>query len=201
MSPGGFNPMTCIMPRTPALLLFLTILPLALSCSSTRQITTAPPRSGVPVDTSSVSEPRAALAVQVEAATAPLPDGVQSLRFRVSDVWLKKTGEEWIRMPADVNQFILPPTTRATRPVLTALVPPGSYDSLGLSFSDVFVLFDENSGSALTLPREEPVRMAVALETAMDRPSAVRLIFEPAASLTRTEDCRWFFVPFITPSL
>lgn len=200
MSPGGFNLTTCNMRRTPALLLFLTVLPLAVSCSSTRQITTAPPRSGVPVDTSSVSEPRATLAVQLEAAADPLPDGVQSLTFRVSDVWLKKTGEEWMRLPADVNQFVLPPSTRSTRPVLTALVPPGAYDSLGLSFSDVFVLFDENSGSPLTMAREAPVRMAVSLETAMDRASVVRLTFEPAASLTRTADCRWFFVPFISPS-
>jgi len=188
------------MPRTPALFLLLTALPLALSCSSTLQITTPPPRSGVPADTSSVSEPRVPLAVHMEAATAPLPEGVQSLRFRISDVWLKKTGEEWIRLPADVNQFVLPPAARATRPILTTRVPPGSYDSLGVSFSDVFVLFDANSGGPLTMLREEPTRMAVSLEAAADHPEAIHLRFEPGASLTRTEDCRWFFVPFVTPA-
>lgn len=170
---------------------------LLAGCSSTKEIETAPPRPALPVhpDTT-VTEPRAALSVVVETGQTRLPDAVQALRFRLIEVQLLSTEGMWVRYPADVNTFEIEGGGRTRKTVLSTQIPPAAYDSLALLLGDVFVQFDANAGGPLTLPRDTPLKMPVAMPLVLGRRTTLRLRFEAGASLSRTPDCRWLFLPF-----
>jgi hypothetical protein len=171
-------------------------------CSSTEQIRTAPPQparaiTGGPAD----AEPRAVVTVLVATGETPLPEAVQALRFRVAEVQLRQSTGSWVVHPADANTFEIRDGQPLRKAVLTTRIPPAVYDSLAFSLTNVYVEYDDNAGGPLTMPREEPLRLPIAFETLVDRPTTLLLTVEPGASLSRDPGCRWFFLPFVTASL
>ncbi|MDX1548005.1 MAG: hypothetical protein R3247_13500 [Rhodothermales bacterium] len=165
-------------------------------CSSTRQIRTAPPRPAVATPPLEGAAPRGRLAVAVEAGPSALPDGAAALRFRVAEVRLKPAGAPWVMLPADPNAVEVAAGRPLRIPILVTDLPSARYDSLALVLSDVFVQYDANAGGPLTMPRGAPLRLPLALDVATGETAALHLRFEPAAALSRSEDCRWFFLPF-----
>ncbi|HET6569237.1 MAG TPA: hypothetical protein VFG50_14815, partial [Rhodothermales bacterium] len=94
------------MPRLPAVLLVF-LLSLALSCSSARQITTAPPVSGIPRDTTQAVRSESRLTLVFDIGRTPLPEDIQSVRFRISGASLKQSGASWISVPVDRTPLAL----------------------------------------------------------------------------------------------
>lgn len=166
-------------------------------CSSTRQIRTAPPRPAVAMPPpSDAAAPRGRLAVAIEVGPSALPDGAAALRFRVAEVRLKPAGAPWIVLPADPNAVEVPADRPFRIPILAADLPAARYDSLALVLGDVFVQYGANAGGPLTLPRDAPLLLPLALDVETGALTALHLRFAPAAALSRSEDCRWFFLPF-----
>lgn len=172
-------------------------------CGSTRQIETSPPQPAHPAASRPADvQTAAALAVVIETGETPLPGDVQALRFRVADVHLKPRDGAWTTYPADVNSFELRNDGRGVRrTVLVTRVPPLAYDSLAVGLGSVYVEYGPNAGGPLSLAGDAPVRLAFPFHPAATRPSTLTVTFEPGASLSRTADCRWFFVPFLSASL
>lgn len=169
----------------------------AAGCSPTRDIRTAPPQPAISlIPDTTVAPDRASLVVSVEAGATALPADVQALRFRVAEIQLKPAGGPWTTYPSDVNAIAVGRGASGRKVVLATRVPPASYDSLGLVLADAFVQFDANAGGPLTLPRETPLRLPLTVPLAPGRRTALRLLFEPGASLSRDAACRWFFLPF-----
>ncbi len=169
-----------------------------IGCGGARQIQTSPPQpatlSGRSTD---ANGQMALLSVDVQVGESALPEDVRALRFRVEEVRLKAEDGGWTTYPADVNSFEIMATRRpGVKTVFSTRIPPQRYDSLALVLSDVFVLYDENSGGPLTMPRDTPLRLALAVEPAAAAPARVALTLEPGASLTHDASCRWFFLPF-----
>ena len=170
---------------------------LAAGCSPTREIHTAPPRPAVALTPDTTVTPdRASLTVRVETGATALPADVQALRFRVAEIMLKPAGGAWSLHPAEVNSFTLTRDGTLPKVVLSTRVPPASYDSLALTLSDLYVQFDAHAGGPLTLPRNTPLRLPLAVPLAAGRRTTLRLVFEPGASLARDAACRWFLLPF-----
>lgn len=184
------------MSRTAALSLTILLF-IGLACSSARQITTPPPLSGVPHDSASVEHRTNQLRVVLEIGSTPLPPGISSLRFQVAEIATRLRGGGWTALPADTNPFVLPRDTGARQIILTAPLPAERYDSLAVSFRDVFVLFNENSGSALGTPGDQPIKLALPFSMSASPADSIELRFEPGASILHTQDCHWYFVPFI----
>jgi hypothetical protein len=129
-----------------------------------------------------------------------LPVEVSKLRFRIAEVHLRQQGGEWVRLPSDLNLIEIDRGGDGVRKaVLHARVPPADYDSLALSFDRVYVEFDANSGGPLALAADTPHRMKLDLRLDLVHPASLILRFEPGASLIRSSDCRWFFVPLLRP--
>lgn len=173
---------------------------LSAGCSETRQIQTAPPQAGVPLQTdTSAAQPRALLTVMVETGETTLPPEIRSMRFRVNELALLGPGGTWTSYQAEQNllEIVRGQPTRKT--VLSAQVPPAAYDSLAIELSDIYVRYDANAGGPLAVPRGTPIHIPLTTYVAVGRPKTVRLVFEAGASLSRTADCRWFFVPFFEP--
>lgn len=170
---------------------------LLAACSPTREIQTAPPQPAVALlpDTT-VAADRASLTITIEPGTTALPEAVQALRFRVTEIHLKPAEGAWAVYPAEVNNIIVNRNPAVRKQVLSTRVPPASYDSLALTLADVFVQYDANAGGPLTLARGTPLRLPLTVPLAAGRRTTLRLVFEPGASLTHDAACRWFFLPF-----
>jgi hypothetical protein len=169
-----------------------------VGCSAgTREIQTAPPVAAVAPTDTTVAANRALLTVVVETGATVLPEAVHSLRFRVAEVRLKPADSLWTTYPADVNRFEVTNSSGARRTILSTQIPAATYDSLALDLSDVYVEFGPNAGGPLTMPRDRPLTFPVDLTYADADRATVRLTLEPGASLSQSDDCRWFFVPFI----
>ena len=168
-----------------------------VGCSSTTQVQTAVPQPALspPSDTLAAAD-LARLTIMVETGQTALPEAIQGMQFRVAEIHLKPADGDWVVYPADVNSFDIGAGSRARKVVLSTLIPPAAYDSLGLALSDVFVFYDANAGGPLTMPRETPLALPLAARLTIDQPTALRLLFEPGASLARDADCRWYFLPF-----
>ena len=83
---------------------------LAAGCSSTRQIQTAAPLSALPTPSDTVATTDLArFSLMVEAGETSLPDDIQAMEFRVTEIGLKPTDGDWITFPADINSFDIPP--------------------------------------------------------------------------------------------
>ena len=133
----------------------------------------------------------------METGETALPADVQTLRFRIAEVHLKPVDSLWTSHPADVNRFELKGDARVHRTILSTRVPAVAYDSLALDLTDVYVEFDANAGAPLTMPRDHPFTMPIDLDYTATSRATLRLILEPGASLSRSDDCRWFFTPFV----
>lgn len=168
-------------------------------CASTLEIETSPPkpRANAPEDTAAAAREAPLEVVMVQGET-PLPDAVSRLRFRVTEIRLHREGGPWVRLPSDAGPTEFVTGGRgAPRTLLEARVAPATYDSLTIAFDDVFVHFGPNAGAPLTTANEAPQQLALALDPALGTRTTVVLKMEPAASLTRSPDCRWFFVPIL----
>lgn len=184
------------MPTRTLLLLCMLAAPV-VGCSSTTQIQTAVPQPALPPPSDTLAAADLArLTIMVETGQTALPEAVQAMQFRVAEVYLKPADSDWVTYPADVNSFDIGAGNRARKVVLSTLIPPAAYDSLGLTLSDVFVFYDANAGGPLTMPRETPLALPLAARLTIDQPTSLRLLFEPGASLSRDADCRWYFLPF-----
>jgi len=169
------------------------------ACSGARQIETSPPQPAQTLqDPAPDIQHRIMLTVTMEVGTTPLPPEVQQLRFRVGDVALKPRGGAWITLPADLNQFALSTGTRVRKTVLTTRVLPIPIDSLAIRLEEVFLLYSANAGAPLTLPEDKALQLAVPPRMYNEQSLHLRLVFEPGASLSCDEACRWYFFPLIT---
>ena len=184
-------------PDVPVVLCLLTLL-LGAACSGTREIQTAPPQAWTPQPERSEAAPEASLTVVLGRGETALPEAVAALRFRVAEVWLKPEGAAWVRYPAQPNRFEFSADREADRTVLATRLPPAAYDSLGLILEDLYLQYNANAGGPLTMPRGRLLELDVDLYLQTDRPTTLYLALEPGASLTQTEDCRWYFLPFFT---
>ncbi len=138
------------------------------------------------------------LAIDLETGQTPLPAEVQALRFRIEEIQLHTDEGEWITFPTDLNNFEILPDRYLTKSILSTRVLPVMYDSLALKISNAFVLFGENAGGPLSLPRDNLLKVAIDITPEVGQASQVRLAIEPEASLFRDNQCRWYFVPFWT---
>lgn len=136
------------------------------------------------------------VSVDIVTGSSALPPDVQALRFRLDEVRLRTEAGEWLTFPAELNSFEILQNRQVQKTILTTRVQPLVYDSLALKVSDVFVLFDENAGAPLTLPKDKFFTMDLGVEPAVGTVAQVLIAFEPGASLMRGADCRWYFIPF-----
>jgi hypothetical protein len=141
------------------------------------------------------------LSIDVFTGSTTLPAEIQALRFRVEEVRLRMETGEWVTYPTELNNFEILPNRMVSKTILTTRVQPVAYDSLALRMSDVFVLFSENAGAPLTLPRDRFLTMGVQTTPSVGEASQIRIAFEPGASLMRDASCRWYFVPFWNASV
>ena len=136
--------------------------------------------------------------VLLQSGTTTLPEQVTLMRFRISEVHLRQENGEWLRLSSDLHVVELERGKNGLRrTVLDTRIPPVAYDSLALTFDRIFVQFGENAGAPLTLGSGTPHRLGLRLEPDLNEPTSLLLTFEPGASLSRTDDCRWFFVPLL----
>ena len=177
----------------------LSVLLLATSCASTRQIETSSPRPRVfPGTAGGEAAGLAVLAIDIETGNTTLPEDVQALRFRIDEIRVHAEGGEWITFPGELNTFEILPDRYLGKAILSTRVQPLKYDSIAVKISDAFVLFGENAGGPVTLPKDEALEIAVEMEPTVDNGTQVVITIEPAASLYKDNNCRWFFVPFWT---
>ena len=170
---------------------------LAAGCSSTRQIQTAAPLSALPTPSDTIATADLArLTIMVDVGETALPDDIQAMEFRVSEIRLKPSGGDWATYPADINSFDIAPATRMRKTILATRIPPATYDSLSVTLTDVFVYYDANAGGPLTMPRDTPLVLPLTAEATTAAPTMIRLVFEPGASLSQDAQCRWYFLPF-----
>ena len=178
--------------------LLLGLVALALSgCMSTRQIQTSSPR---PVNAPGLTDEAAGgmglVSVDIVTGSTALPPDIQALRFRLDEVRLRTEEGEWLTFPAELNSFEILQNRDVQKTILTTRVQPLVYDSLALKMSDVFVLFDENAGAPLTLPKDKFFTIGLGVQPAVGTVAQLRIAFEPGASLMKDVDCHWYFVPF-----
>lgn len=190
----------CRMVNTVHAYVFLFLCIGASACSGTTQIQTAPPRAATS-HSSEAAALQAPLTVSFETESTALPADIQRLRFRVAEIYLKPKGGEWTSYPCDVNSFELAAGTRTRKTVLSTRVPPVAYDSLGITLNEVFVLFDANAGAPLTMANGTPLQLALDMTPGTETPTVLRLSMDPGASISRSADYRWFFLPFITAAI
>lgn len=183
--------------RTSHVLILVGCLVLSAGCSSTREVETSRPRAYQGATETENATPRQArLSVFLAEGETELPDGVSTLRFRVAEVRLHERDGDWIRLPSDASQIELVRGRSMPRKlVLDTRVPPSRYDSLAIALDGVFVRFNENAGAPLTTAKDAPQRFAFSFEPELESQTALTLMLESGASLTRSPDCRWFFVP------
>ena len=138
------------------------------------------------------------LAIDIETGATSLPADVQALRFRIEEIRLHTDEGEWITYPAELNSFEVLPGRFLGKTILSTRVQPVLYDSIAVKLRDAFVLFGENAGGPLTLPRESPFKIAVNLHPKTGEATQVRIVIEPGASLFKDSKCKWYFMPFWT---
>lgn len=181
--------------RTPCLLLILLFL--STGCGSIRQIETASPRPvNLPDNAGTPVSGMGLLTIDVETGETNLPEEVQALRFRIDEIRLHTDEGEWITYPAELNSFEILPDRYVGKMILSTRVEPVVYDSLSLRISDAFVLFGENAGGPLTLPKDRPLEVAIKIQPAAGEVTRVNLAIEPGASLYKDDACKWYFIPF-----
>ena len=180
---------------TPSLLLFVLLF--SAGCGSTRQIETASPRPvNLPGLAGNPASGMGLLTIDVETGETDLPEEVQALRFRIDEIRLHTDEGEWITYPVELNSFEILPDRYVGKMILSTRVEPVLYDSLSLRISDAFVLFGENAGGPLTLPKDRPLEVAIKIQPEVGVAKQVSLAIEPGASLYKDDACRWYFVPF-----
>ncbi len=134
--------------------------------------------------------------VEMETGSTSLPEDIQALRFRVEEIHLHTMRDGWIALPADLNNVEIVPNRSFSRQLLSTHVLPASYDSLGVRIGDVFVLYGENAGGPLAWPKRRVVKSSLNVDPKVGATTQIRLVFEPGASLSQDDNCRWYFVPF-----
>ena len=178
---------------------FAVVLMLNVCCSGATQIQTSPPQPASPdVASRERAERMSLLTVEVQIGETSLPAEVMALRYRVAEVHLKEADGGWSVFPAELNSFEITANRRTSKTVLSTHVPPIPYDSLALVLSDVFVVYDANAGGPLTMPRGESVKLGFDARPQAGSTTEIQLTFEPGASLTKDNACRWYFLPFLT---
>lgn len=166
-------------------------------CTSTQEIETSRPRTPETTATADGQAARQArLAISLEIGESRLPEDIEEFEFRISEVHVHSENGDWIRLPSDMNQFEISQRRGGLeRSVLDATLPPASYDSVAIGFDSIFARFNANAGAPLVTAKNEPLRMALEMNPSLETATALVLIFEPEASIRRSPDCRWFFVP------
>lgn len=178
----------------------LSLLVLSAGCSSTREIETSAPRSPAAVASEAQeSDPQnARLTVILEPGGSMLPADVHELHFRIAEVRLRGVNEGWTRLSSEMQRVELRRTSRGTsRTIIDTRLPPAEYDSVAVSFDQVFVRFNANSGAPLAVADDAPLTFPLSVRSTVDAPTTLRLQLMPEASLVRSRDCRWFFIPVV----
>ena len=183
-------------------LLFGILLFVLTGCASTRQIETSSPRPRtLPDAVAGEVAGMGLLAIDIETGETILPDDVQALRFRIEEIRLHSDEGDRMTSPADLNSFEILPDRYLGKTILSTRVQPILYDSISVKISDAFVLFGENAGGPLTLPRDTPLEIAVEMQPVVGEATQLKISIEPGASLFKDDNCRWYFVPFWTAEL
>ncbi|MFK7846284.1 MAG: hypothetical protein AB8G77_13385 [Rhodothermales bacterium] len=178
-------------------LLFGILFFVATGCASTRQIETASPKPRtIPGVSGGEVSGLGLLAIDIETGETSLPDEIQALRFRIEEIRLHSDEGEWTTFPADLNSFEILPDRYLGKTILSTRVQPVLYDSVSIKISDAFVLFGENAGGPLTLPKDTPLKIAIEMQPKVGEATQVKISIEPGASLFKDSNCRWYFVPF-----
>ncbi len=168
------------------------------ACGSSRQIIAQPPVSGIErggIDTSSgLTFP---LTIVLQTGASALEKDVATLRFQVDSVGLKSPEQAWRWYPADRNLFEISAGHLPERIILSTRVPESAYDSLALSFQDVYVQFNPHAGAPLTAGEHVPLTLPARIAAEGTGRQMLTLVLEPGPSVTRSADCRWYFVPFV----
>lgn len=168
-----------------------------MGCVSTRQVETSTPRV---FNTPEASDANAAgmsiLSVEFSTGETDLPAEVQALRFRVDEIRLRNDEGEWSTYPSELSNIEVLPGRAHRKTLLATRVLPLVYDSIAVQISDVFVLFGENAGGALTLSRDGLSTQEIHAKVEVGTPKQLQIVFETGASLTKDQKCRWHFVPF-----
>lgn len=172
---------------------------LASGCSSTREIQTSSPRPRSDIERPGpTAATQARFAVVLSDGTTQLPRDIERFQFRIAEVQLHRRDGGWVRLPSDAAPIeLVRGETLRPRTILDTYVPPARYDSLAVALSQVFVRFGENAGAPLATADGLPQKLAFSLDPSLERPTVIDLILEPGASLARTADCRWYFVPVL----
>lgn len=181
---------------TPLVLLVLVLSVLSgagASCSSTRDVYTEPPRPAIPPADEASPRGRAQLDLYLQSGPSVLPAAVDELQFRVDTLRLKASGGSWRAFPTSDQPFVVTAEHRPRRLLLTADLPPGTYDSLALDFDDVWVQFGANAGAPLTVHPAPPLAFPFSLQT--NRSRLLQIVFEPGLSIYRHANCQWVFLP------
>jgi hypothetical protein len=169
------------------------------ACSSTSQIRTTPPLPVVlPEKLTEYAEPLALLTVLLTTGTDALPPGVASFQFRINAVRLRAADGTWTQYAASGHRFEFSGAQSLERNILTARVPAVAYDSVIVTFDDLFLHFGPNAGGPLSQSGNNEVRSAVDLELEPAREHVLHLRFEPGTGLRRSADCHWLFSPVVT---
>jgi hypothetical protein len=171
-------------------------------CASTQEIETSPPQPRTGAADGEAAAQEASFTVVMAGGETPLPSDVSHLRFRITEVRLRRSDGRWVRLPSDSAPIeISEGRQNVRRTLLDTRVAPVAYDSLTVAFDDVFVQFGANAGAPLTIPGDAPQQLAIGLNPARGAHTTVLLTVEAGASLTRSPDCRWFFVPILLSDL
>lgn len=181
----------------PALLL-LCLFVLA-GCARTRSIEALPPR---PVVVSEAGELLAAglarLEVRLSVPEQPEREEVEAMRLRVTGVRFRNSDGTWRSFPAAGGLLRIDSREKLDRSVLSTQVDPALYDSVEVTFGDLYVEFDANAGGPIVSETAPTARRALHVRTQAGKETVVEVRLDPEASLIRDSDCRWHFLPFVT---
>lgn len=177
------------------------LLGLFSGCARTRSIEALPPRPGVQNGSTNADLLQAGLArleVKLEVPAQSMPEDAASVRFRVAGLRLRESGGMWHSYPAGAGVIRVDGRERLERTVLSTQISPAKYDSVEISFDDVYVEFDANAGGPITSEESPRAARLVEVEAEVGGEMIVILRLDPAASLIQDSSCRWHFLPFVS---
>jgi hypothetical protein len=167
------------------------------ACGGVDAVRTQPPQPA-DYDSDSATAPPAAAQVTVAfRAGSALHQDVRALRFRLDGMTLHTAADTASAYRVGSAEIAVTPDPASRRRVLLqARMPPARYDTLSFRMRDTRVRFGPNAGGPLTTAGGgDTMRVPLSFSPAPGDSAQLRLRFDAAASLERSDDCRWRFAP------
>ena len=179
------------------LLLSFSVIALLAGCRSSRIIEVPPPSSSDSQLANSGSA-RGSVNVILETGQREMPDGVQSVRFRVNEVEFRSNVGQWTQRLSNRETVSATKTRRSEVPLLSTELAAVPYDSIAIHVTDVYVEYNAHAGGPL-IPVHSRVSLSVDLEPDPASAQTIRLMFHPAQSI-RADSAAflWRFEPVLT---